>query len=259
MNIDGVVPLYLASAIRQGWKTVFNHDRGAIAEPIMTVPALLFENDVMRTSEKNMLYSLIASYDPSTGAHAWRVVHLAEAIASHLGLSREEIMLTGMAALLHDIGKTSLAASLVNKRGPLNHEEWKLMRLHPEIGQQILIMAGGIFASLAPMVVAHHERWDGLGYPACLIGEAIPIEARIIAVVDSFDAMTSFRPYRKPMTVAESCAELWRCAGSQYDPRVVSAFFAVLDTTGKQTESRLISTPYFTIAVPTFASSAISA
>jgi HD-GYP domain-containing protein (c-di-GMP phosphodiesterase class II) len=103
------------------------------------------------------------------------------------------------------------------------------MRRHPEIGRQILEQAGGVFRALTAVVVAHHERWDGLGYPAGLKGDEIPIGARILSVVDSYDAMTSHRPYREPFSMAQARDELQRCAGHQYDPNVVEAFLCVLD------------------------------
>lgn len=189
----------------------------------------MFRRYSKQASERIMLHTLTTYYDLETREHAQRVVPLAKAIAHSLGLSRKEIFLIGMAALLHDIGKVGVAPSILNKCGPLNGEEWEMMRLHSEIGQQMLLLAGGVFATLAPMVVAHHERWDGYGYPFGLREEEIPIGARIIAVVDSFDAMISSRPYHRCMTVAESRAELWRGAGRQYDPRIVVAFSALLD------------------------------
>ena len=103
------------------------------------------------------------------------------------------------------------------------------MHHHPEIGQQVLAQVGGVFELLSHIVVAHHERWDGMGYPHGLAKEAIPISARILCVVDSYDAMISDRPYRKPHSAAEARAELQRCSGSQFDPLVVEAFLQVLD------------------------------
>ena len=103
------------------------------------------------------------------------------------------------------------------------------MRKHPEIGRQILEELGGVFHQLAEIVVAHHERWDGKGYPYGLAEEAIPLNARILTVVDSYDAMTSHRPYREPMPVSQARMELQRCSGSQFDPSVVAAFLHVLD------------------------------
>ncbi len=219
----------------------------------------MFEGYWERTSEKIMLHSLTTYYDRETREHAQRVVPLARAIAHALGLSRKEIFLVGMAALLHDIGKTGIAPAILKKRGSLSDKEWEIMRLHPEIGQRMLLAAGGVFAELAPMVVAHHERWDGYGYPAGLIGEEITIGARIIAVVDSFDAMTSFRPYRRAMTVEEACAELWRCAGRQYDPRVVLAFFELLDQPNSPIVGNIRSVLPFTTTTTNAAKVAIGA
>ena len=103
------------------------------------------------------------------------------------------------------------------------------MRRHPEIGHQILAQVGGVFQHLAEIVVAHHERWDGKGYPHGIAGEVIPMSARILTVVDSYDAMTSRRVYQEPLTIAQARAELLRCSGTQYDPAVVEALLRVLD------------------------------
>jgi HD-GYP domain-containing protein (c-di-GMP phosphodiesterase class II) len=206
----------------------------------------MFRGYSERTSERIMLHALTTYYDRDTREHAQRVVPLAKAIAHSLGLSRRAIFLVGMAALLHDIGKTDIAPAIVQKHGSLNDAEWGMMRLHPEIGQRMLLAAGGVFAELAPMVVAHHERWDGGGYPAGLMGEEIPTGARIIAVADSFDAMTSLRSYHRAMTVAEARAELWRCAGRQHDPRVVLAFFELLDQQTLPVAETMRAMPLFT-------------
>jgi HD-GYP domain-containing protein (c-di-GMP phosphodiesterase class II) len=189
-------------------------------------------------SDEVMLQSLLAVYDHSTNAHAQRIVFFAEAVAYQLHLSDEEIFLTSLAALLHDIGKAGIPEGILNKRGPLDERERQIMRSHPEIGQQMLILAGGIFTRLSPIVVAHHENWNGTGYPARLAGEEIPLAARIIAVVDSYDAMTYHRAYHEPQSVAEACAELQRCAGSQYDPHVVAAFLSLLEELPERHEQR---------------------
>jgi HD-GYP domain-containing protein (c-di-GMP phosphodiesterase class II) len=156
-------------------------------------------------------------------------VHLAVATALDLGRSEEELHLIRLAALLHDIGKISIPDAILHKPGPLTDEEWAIMRRHPQVGGDILSQAGGIFHLLAHIVVAHHERWDGRGYPHGLAEEAIPIGARIISVVDSYDAMTSRRVYREPLSSEQAQAELRRCAGSQFDPQVVAAFLRILD------------------------------
>ncbi len=175
------------------------------------------------------LTTAAAVHDRSTDAHAHRMVQLAEATARELGRPEEELHLIRLAALLHDIGKIGIPDVILHKPGPLTDEEWAIMRCHPQISCEILEQAGGVFYLLAHIVVAHHERWDGRGYPAGLAQEAIPISARIISVVDSYDAMTSPRVYREPLTAEQAKEELRRCAGSQYDPQVVAVFLRILD------------------------------
>lgn len=168
-------------------------------------------------------------HDNGTSTHAQRMVYIAEATARVLGRSEEEVQLVRLAALLHDIGKINIPNEILHKPGPLTDEEWSVMRLHPDIGRQILAQAGGRFELISHIVVAHHERWDGRGYPFGLAQEKIPLGARILSVADSYDAMTSQRPYREPMPIAQAREELQRCAGGQFDPQVVRAFLQVLD------------------------------
>jgi HD-GYP domain-containing protein (c-di-GMP phosphodiesterase class II) len=175
-----------------------------------------------------------SAHDREMGDHAQRVMQLAEAIARQLAQSEEEIYLLRLAALLHDIGKIGIPDVILLKPGPLTHEEWDLMHRHPDIGRQVLEQAGGIFHPLASIVGTHHERWDGRGYPNGVARDQIPLGARILAVVDSYDAMTSPRVYqRNLLSAAQARAELQRCAGSQFDPRVVEAFLHVLAEQGK--------------------------
>ena len=175
-----------------------------------------------------------SALDRETGDHAQRVMQLAEAIACRLAQSEEEIHLLRLAALLHDIGKIGIPDVIRLKPGPLTHEEWDIMHRHPDIGRQVLEQAGGIFHPLASIVGTHHERWDGRGYPNGVAKDEIPLGARILAVVDSYDAMTSPRVYqRDPLSAAQARAELQRCAESQFDPRVVEAFLQVLEEQGK--------------------------
>lgn len=179
-----------------------------------------------------LLAAVAQVHDAHTQAHAQRMTWLAEATARRLGQPAEEVHLIRLAAQFHDIGKLGIPDGLLHKPGPLTEDEWKVMRRHPVLGQHILMQAGGIFARLSHLVVAHHERWDGQGYPSELAGEAIPLGARILAVVDAYDAMTSARPYRPPLPEAEARAELCRCAGSRYDPQVVQTFLRILDADG---------------------------
>ncbi|HZU69910.1 MAG TPA: amino acid permease [Ktedonobacteraceae bacterium] len=174
------------------------------------------------------LTAAAAAHDRRTNAHAHRIVQLAEATARKLQRPDEELHLIRLGALLHDIGKIGIPDAILHKPGPLTEEEWSVMRSHPEIGRQILEQVGGIFDYLATIVAAHHERWDGKGYPLGLAGEQIPLSARILAVVDAYDAMVSTRPYRKAMPVSEARKELLACAGKQFDAAVVEAFLSVL-------------------------------
>lgn len=184
--------------------------------------------------EEMILQALIASYDQNTNAHARRTVLLAEAVAYQMPLPEEEIMRIRLATLLHDIGKAAIPRNILEKPGPLNDEELAVVKGHPQLGGYILTHAGGRFKELAPIVVAHHENWDGSGYPRGLSGEAIPHAARIIAVVDSYDVMTSRRSYNEPLQIAEACRELQQCAGKRYDPHIVAAFIALLEDTPKR-------------------------
>lgn len=176
-----------------------------------------------------VLTAVASVHDRGIYEHAQRMVVLAEATARVLNQSEEAIRLVRLGALLHDIGKMGIPDAILHKPGSLTNEEWMVMRKHPIIGQYILFQAGGVLNALADIVVAHHERWDGTGYPMRLSGEAIPLGARILSVIDSYDAMISQRSYKQPISVADARAELERCAGSQYDPRVVVAFLKVLD------------------------------
>ena len=162
-------------------------------------------------------------------AHSYRLVRPAREIARALGMSPHEVDRIGLAALLHDVGKLALPKAILCKPGPLTDEEWAVMHRHPEIGQLMLSRAGEAWADLGPIVVAHHEHWDGGGYPAGLAKDAIPLEARILSVVDAFDAMISSRIYRQPLSHEEARAELKRCSGNQFDPTMVAAFLQLLD------------------------------
>ncbi len=162
-------------------------------------------------------------------AHSYRLVRPARAIARALGLSPHEVKRVGLAALLHDVGKLAIPKAILCKPGPLTKEEWAVMHRHPEIGHLMLSRAGEDWADLGPIIAAHHEHWDGGGYPAGLAKDAIPLEARILSVVDAFDAMISGRIYQQPLSHEEARLELKRCSGNQFDPTMVAAFLQVLD------------------------------
>ncbi|KKL13086.1 hypothetical protein LCGC14_2529270 [marine sediment metagenome] len=132
------------------------------------------------------------------------------------------------AAELHDVGKMAIPDEILHKPGPLDDGEWGFVRQHTIVGGRILGAAPALLP-VAKLVRSSHERYDGCGYPDAVAGEEIPLGARIVAVCDAFDAMTSDRPYRKSMSTAEALAELSSCAGSQFDPQVVEAFRAEVE------------------------------
>jgi putative nucleotidyltransferase with HDIG domain len=189
------------------------------------------QNIITRTVPAQTVLALVAvaaAHDQGTDEHAHRMMHSAGATARELGCTDEDVNMLQLAALFHDIGKIGVPAAILHKPGTLNDEEWEIMRLHPQIGAQMLERTGGIFRTLAPIVVAHHERWDGEGYPFNLAGEQIPLASRILTVVDAYDAMISHRPYHDPMSRKQAEQELLRCSGTQFDPRIVDAFLCML-------------------------------
>lgn len=175
------------------------------------------------------LIAVVSAHDPSIYNHAHRMMNLAKITARKLQVPRRELPLLYLTALFHDIGKIGIPDVILHKPGPLSDEEWLIMRQHPEIGRQILVQTGGIFQQVATCVAAHHERWDGNGYPNRLAGEAIPLCARIISVIDAYETMTARRTYQEPRTIEEAQAEIERCAGGQFDPQVVKALLSVLE------------------------------
>src|SRR4051812_41684777 len=179
----------------------------------------------------NTLVALVNALDArehETSDHSQRVVRYTLAIAQRMGLRDSLLEHIGRGALLHDIGKIGVPDSILLKPGPLTPAEWVEMRRHPEVGFGILERID-FLRPAAEIVLAHQERWDGGGYPRRLRREEIPAGARIFAIADTLDAMTSDRPYRKAATFAQARLEISRCAGTQFDPRCVAAFADVPD------------------------------
>jgi HD-GYP domain-containing protein (c-di-GMP phosphodiesterase class II) len=166
--------------------------------------------------------------DPALGAHAARVAANAEVVAIRMGWEGERLDALRLGAALHDVGKVNLRPEVLRKPGRLDEDELAEIRAHPVEGMW-LIAGVPTLAPALPYVLFHHERWDGLGYPTRRSGAAIPLEGRILAVADAFDAMTSGRPYRPSLAPAEAAGEIERCAGTQFDPEVADAFLAALD------------------------------
>jgi two-component system cell cycle response regulator len=184
------------------------------------------------------LAEVIDQREHGSSAHSQVVSRYAGAIARELGLSAEAIERVRFGGIVHDVGKVSVADEVLRKPGWLSAEDWIEMRRHPEIGARIL--AGASLADVSEWVLTHHERPDGSGYPAGLSGTEIPIEARILAVADAYEAMTADRVYRPAMTAEQARAELVRCAGTQFDSRVVEAFLRVLDAPSDTRALRLV-------------------
>ena len=165
--------------------------------------------------------------DSYTKHHSDRVSYYSVLIGKQLGLNEEELEILKQGALFHDVGKIGIPDSILQKPGKLTNEEYDDIKNHPSIGSKILAPAK-IFNDLVPMVLHHHERYDGRGYPVGLSGEDIPLMARIVCVADSFDAMTSDRSYRPRFDVITALGELENCKGSQFDPVCVDAFLIAL-------------------------------
>ncbi len=165
--------------------------------------------------------------DDETGGHAERVTRLALQIAQLIdpGLVADPELEYGF--LLHDLGKIGVPDAILLKPGPLTATEQETMRDHPILGERIVARVPYLRGVARQVVAAHHERWDGTGYPRRLSGTQIPSGARIFAVADAFDAMTNNRPYRAAMKVELALAEIKRCAGTQFEPLVVEAFFSL--------------------------------
>jgi response regulator RpfG family c-di-GMP phosphodiesterase len=181
--------------------------------------------DIANTYQ-NTLLALVAALDArehETSDHSQRVVKYTVAIAQRLSMQGVDLEELGRGALLHDVGKIGVPDAVLLKPGKLTPEEWGEMRKHPDIGYQ-MIQSIPFLATPATIVLSHQERFDGGGYPRKLRGEEIHIGARIFAVADTLDAMTSDRPYRKATSFENAMAEIQRCAGSQFDPEVVRAF-----------------------------------
>lgn len=169
----------------------------------------------------------IEARDACTSGHTDRVVRLAELVAKKLEWNEKQMASVAMGCILHDIGKLSVPDSILNKPGRLTDDELRVMRQHPELGVRILDGIAAVKPAI-PYVIAHHERFDGQGYPYGLAGKEIPIEGRLLAVVDTFDAILSDRPYRKGATLTRAVQELVDFAGTQFDPFVVKAFLELV-------------------------------
>jgi two-component system, cell cycle response regulator len=180
------------------------------------------------SQSRDVLMRTLSEARPDLHAHLRSTAELALAVGRELQMNAEELDEVARAAELHDVGKMAIPDAILEKAGPLDETEWSFMHRHTIIGERILLAAPAL-RSVARLVRASHERWDGSGYPDALAGEAIPLGARLVAVCDAFHAMTTNRPHQVRRSNAAALAELHRCAGTQFDPEVVAAFARVLE------------------------------
>jgi len=173
-----------------------------------------------------MLANVIESRDPYTAGHAERVCSFALNLASELNWNQETLGILELGALLHDIGKINIPVRILKKTGPLNETEWDIMRRHPITGAKMLEGVDHLRAVI-PYVISHHEWWNGSGYPNGLAGEDIPIEGRLLAIADAYDAMTTNRPYHVGMTKEEALEEVKRMSGIYFDPLLAGVFIEI--------------------------------
>jgi HD-GYP domain-containing protein (c-di-GMP phosphodiesterase class II) len=205
----------------------FNYMAGNIEALVLRLKKALRQNQELFLETIKTLAAAIDAKDPYTRGHSERVSSYSMAITRHLGMSQDEVFRVHIAAILHDVGKLGIREGILNKPGGLSDEEFEIMQQHPAIGAQIMSPIK-MLKDIIPGIRNHHETWDGKGYPDQLKGEDIPMVARIIKIADTFDAMTSTRPYQSAMTLEYVLAKMNSLAGSQFDPVVMDAFNAAV-------------------------------
>lgn len=218
--------------------------------PALLLPIALIHHSLRRSIELRIatrdavdeLALIVDRRDPFMEGHSERVARRVRGFASRLDLSTRDVEIITSAARVHDVGMVAVDPRIVAKPGALSAIEWDELKRHPIVGAELLVRFPQ-FALAAGAIRHHHERWDGTGYPDRLAGEAIPYAARLIAVVDAFDAMTNPRPYRSAMSVASALAELERGAGTQWDARLVASFVTQMREETAMPEARIFPAP----------------
>lgn len=205
---------------------------GSLKELFKRADDMMYRDKLYRSSSSRgrivqSLLAALAERDYITEGHARRLEDLCRQVGERINLSSYQLADLALLAQVHDLGKVGIPDSILFKPGPLSDEEWEVMRGHPEKGYRIASSSPDL-AGIADLILKHHERWDGSGYPLGLIGKEIPIECRILAIVDAFDAMTNKRPYNILKTEQEAMQEIIDNSGRQFDPKLVPAFLAVL-------------------------------
>ncbi|MEO7804652.1 MAG: HD domain-containing phosphohydrolase [Actinomycetota bacterium] len=234
--LKGIGPSELIESLTWASKgeSVLSRD---LTSAVMTELGRLYRHAEQRADELHDSYlatvqalaTALETKDDQTGNHARRVRDYAQILTSHFDptLLEKESLIFGF--LLHDVGKIGIPEQILMKPGPLNEAEWEVMRRHPEMGVRILDSALFLKPDALEVVHSHHERWDGEGYPLRLAKEDVPVTARLFAIADTFDAMTSDRPYRTGLSFDAAITEIERCSGTQFDPQVVDAFMSAKD------------------------------
>ncbi|NOZ79568.1 MAG: HD domain-containing protein [Acidobacteria bacterium] len=207
--------------------TNFNNMAGNIESLVRRLKQALRQNQELFLETIRTLAAAIDAKDPYTRGHAERVSSFSMAIARHLGLSQEQVFRIRIAAILHDVGKLGIRDDILKKPGRLTAEEFAVMRQHPVIGAQIMAPIR-MLRDIIPGIRNHHEMWDGSGYPDHLTGETIPLVARIIGVADTFDAMTTDRPYQRALRLEVVLDRMRAMAGIRFDPKVIEALAAAV-------------------------------
>ncbi|MFO7773093.1 MAG: diguanylate cyclase [Dehalococcoidia bacterium] len=215
--------LYFAK--RTGGNRVYLSSK-ILAEPLENAGVYARRNGL---SAVYALVSTVEARDPYTYGHSRKVNTYAVALAEAIGLSPDQVSRVSTAALLHDIGKIGIPDKVLNKKGKLSKEDWELIKSHPRLGANIVSNIPELVPCVSS-ILYHHERWDGDGYPEGLKGEEISIEARILNIADSFEAMSAARPYRPALCSDKVLKELRRCAGSQFDPELVEVFIGIIES-----------------------------
>lgn len=217
-------PIPLSMALGMATKKLPEQD---VATVIKEAEDRMYRNKLLES--RSMHESIVSSLEQTlrhktneTEEHTLRLRELAALLGREMNLSKNQLNDLSLLAALHDVGKVGIPDNVLNNPGVLSVDDWEIMMRHPEIGYRIA-MACPSLAAIATLILSHHEHWDGQGYPRGLAGGEIPLPARILAVADAFEVMTTGRPYRKPLTPEAALAELARCAGSQFDPEVVRA------------------------------------
>ena len=177
-----------------------------------------------------LLGDVLEDKDAYTASHSYGVLEMSLRVSDALGLDPAARRRVEFGALLHDIGKIAVPGEIINKPGPLDDDEWEVMKLHTVEGQQMLDRIGGVLGDVGRVVRSSHEHWDGSGYPDGLAGEAIPVESRIVTACDAFSAMTTTRSYRKAMSLDDAKTELAAHAGTQFDPTVVQTLLEIVQS-----------------------------